>query len=97
MLQIIFFQNSRCSCRNFYQNNYLPVYDMAVEVISHSDGQINLTNLTSFITAYQTYTALKIGELWALPIMLRLALLENLPLHKVGRYYREQQMGRDNC
>lgn len=54
------------------------IYDMAVEIISHSDGHINLTNLTSFITAYQTNTFLKIGELWALPIMLRLALLENL-------------------
>ena len=54
------------------------VYDMAVEIISHSDGQITLSNLTSFITAYQTNTFLKIGELWALPIMLRLALLENL-------------------
>lgn len=54
------------------------VYDMAVEIISHSDGHINLVNLTSFITAYQTNTFLKIGELWALPIMLRLALLENL-------------------
>jgi hypothetical protein len=54
------------------------IYDMGVEIISHSDGHINLTNLTSFITAYQTNTVLQIGELWALPIMLRLALLENL-------------------
>ncbi len=54
------------------------IYDLAVEIISHSDGHINLNNLTSFITAYQTNTVLKIGELWALPIMLRLALLENL-------------------
>ena len=28
--------------------------------------------------AYQTVTALKLGELWAIPIMLRLALIENL-------------------
>lgn len=54
------------------------IYDLAVEIISHSDGNINLANLGSFITAYQTHTFLKIGELWALPIMLRLALLENL-------------------
>ena len=54
------------------------VYDMAVEIISHSDGHIDLNNLTSFINAYQTNTFLKIGELWAFPIMLRLALLENL-------------------
>ncbi len=54
------------------------VYDMAVEIISHSDGHIDLNNLTGFINAYQTNTFLKIGELWAFPIMLRLALLENL-------------------
>src|SRR5262249_48746897 len=30
------------------------------------------------ITAYQMQTHLRIGELWAIPIMLRLALLENL-------------------
>ncbi len=54
------------------------VYDMAVEIISHSDGHIDLDNLTGFITSYQTTTFLKLGELWAFPIMLRLALLENL-------------------
>ena len=54
------------------------VYDIAVEIISHSDGHIDLNNLTGFITSYQTTTYLKIGELWAFPIMLRLALLENL-------------------
>ena len=54
------------------------VYDIAVEIISHSDGHVNLQNLSSFVKAYQTITPLKLGELWAIPIMLRLALLENL-------------------
>ncbi|MGC4101978.1 GH36-type glycosyl hydrolase domain-containing protein [Ferruginibacter sp.] len=54
------------------------VYDIAVEIISHSDGHIDLNNLTGFIMSYQTTTFLKIGELWAFPIMLRLALIENL-------------------
>jgi len=54
------------------------VYDIAVEIISHSDGRVDLESLTGFIKAYQTVTALKLGELWAVPIMLRLALLENL-------------------
>ncbi len=54
------------------------VYDLAVEIISHSDGHINLYQLNSFIKAYQSFNPLKIGELWAIPIMLRLALLENL-------------------
>jgi len=35
-------------------------------------------SLDGFIAAYQTITPLKLGELWAVPIMLRLALIENL-------------------
>ena len=54
------------------------VYDIAVEIISHSDGHIDQRMLTNFIHAYQTVNYLKIGELWAIPIMLRLALIENL-------------------
>lgn len=54
------------------------VYDIAVEIISHSDGHVDLKSLVSFVNAYQTETFLKLGELWAIPIMLRLALIENL-------------------
>jgi cyclic beta-1,2-glucan synthetase len=54
------------------------VYDIAVELISHSDGHIDEEMLTNFINAYQTVNYLKIGELWAIPIMLRLALIENV-------------------
>jgi len=54
------------------------VYDIALETISHGDGRVDPENLSSFIAAYQTVTPLKLGELWAIPIMLRLALIENL-------------------
>ena len=54
------------------------VYDIALETISHGDGRVDSENLGSFVAAYQTGTALKLGELWAIPIMLRLALIENL-------------------
>jgi cellobiose phosphorylase len=54
------------------------VYDLALEVVSHGDGRVDPENLTSFVTAYQTVTSLHLGELWAIPIMLRLALIENL-------------------
>jgi len=53
-------------------------YDIALEVISHGDGRVDPENLSSFVAAYQTVTVLKLGELWAVPIMLRLALIENL-------------------
>jgi len=54
------------------------VYDIAIQIISHSDGRVDMPGLINFISAYQKVTNLTIGELWAVPIMLRLALLENL-------------------
>ncbi|MEO6328957.1 MAG: glucoamylase family protein, partial [Ginsengibacter sp.] len=54
------------------------IYNIAVEIISHSDGHVNLSSLSHFINSYQTVNYLQLGELWAIPIMLRLALLENL-------------------
>lgn len=54
------------------------VYDIALEIISHGDGRVDPESLSSFVAAYQTVTALKLGELWAIPIMIRLALIENL-------------------
>ncbi|HXB08673.1 MAG TPA: glucoamylase family protein [Puia sp.] len=54
------------------------VYDIVLEIISHSDGRVDAHNLGSFVAAYQTTTELTLGELWAIPIMLRLAVIENL-------------------
>ncbi|ODN65971.1 glycoside hydrolase family 94 protein [Methylophaga muralis] len=57
---------------------YPRVYDLAIELISHMDGRLDSDNASQFIAAYQTVEPLKLGELWAFPIMLQLALLENL-------------------
>ncbi len=54
------------------------VYDLAMEAIAHGDGRIDAEMLSRFVAAYQSVTPLKMGELWAIPIMLRLALIENL-------------------
>ncbi len=54
------------------------VYDIALEIISHGDGRVDAESISRFVVAYQTVSALKLGELWAIPIMLRLALIENL-------------------
>ena len=54
------------------------VYDIALQIISHSDGRIDLERLSSYIKAYQSVCPLQLGELWAIPIMLRLTLIENL-------------------
>ena len=54
------------------------VYDIALQTISHGDGRVDPESLSRFVSAYQTVNNLKLGELWAIPIMLRLALIENL-------------------
>jgi len=54
------------------------VYDIVLELISHVDAQVDAELLSAFIAAYQTVSSLKLGELWAIPIMLRLGLIENL-------------------
>ncbi|HVV69340.1 MAG TPA: glucoamylase family protein [Gammaproteobacteria bacterium] len=54
------------------------VYDIALQIIEHGDGRWDLENLTRFISAYQSVTPLTLGELWAVPITLGVALIENL-------------------
>jgi len=54
------------------------VYDIALEVVAHGDGRVDADVLNRFVAAYQSITPLKLGELWATPIMLRLAVIENL-------------------
>ena len=54
------------------------VYDIVLKIVSHSDGRIDIEALSNFISAYQSVCHLQLGELWAIPIMLRLALIENI-------------------
>ncbi|MDD4928345.1 MAG: glucoamylase family protein [Gallionella sp.] len=69
------------------------IYDLALELISHMDGRVDSDNALQFVVAYQTVEPLKIGELWAFPIMLQLALLENL--RRVGVQIARRREERD--
>lgn len=55
-------------------------YHIAVELLKNTDAVVNVDLLSSFIRGYQATTVLTMGELWAIPIMLRFALIENLSL-----------------
>ncbi len=57
---------------------YPRVYGLATELLLHTDGRLDEERLKGLIEAYQTVSILNMGELWAVPIMLRLALIENL-------------------
>ncbi|WP_090254322.1 GH36-type glycosyl hydrolase domain-containing protein [Ectothiorhodospira marina] len=69
------------------------VYDLALELISHMDGRVDGDTATQFLAAYQSVEPLKVGELWAFPIMLQLALLENL--RRVGLSIARRRRERD--
>src|SRR5204863_2916464 len=57
---------------------YTRIYAMAVELMRHSDSRIDRQQLTVFVNSFQRVAPLTIGELWAWPSMLKLALIENL-------------------
>ena len=54
------------------------IYAIAVELLRHSDSRLDLPQLQRFLNSYQRVAPLTIGELWAWPSMLKLALIENL-------------------
>ena len=57
---------------------YPRVYAIAREIVAHTAGRLDVETLVDFVTAYQRISPLSIGEVWAIAIMLRLALVEEL-------------------
>jgi cellobiose phosphorylase len=57
---------------------YPRVYHIALEIVSHTDGRVQDKVIESFIRSYEKTTILTMGELWALPIMIRIALIQNI-------------------
>ncbi|MBC7684973.1 MAG: cyclic beta 1-2 glucan synthetase, partial [Bdellovibrionales bacterium] len=72
------------------------VYQLALEIISHGDGRVDPESLSRFVDAYQDNATLKLGELWAIPIMLRIALIENLRRVAARVYDNRSQRDRAN-
>ena len=58
--------------------NYPRIYHLAYEVVADTDNRLDPIALEAFLDAYQQHKPLTIGEIWAFPISLRLALIENL-------------------
>ncbi|PYG87272.1 cellobiose phosphorylase [Ruminiclostridium sufflavum DSM 19573] len=54
------------------------IYTIAVEIVSHIDGNASDKIIKDFITAYQKYNFLSIQELWMLTLMVKAALIEKL-------------------
>ncbi len=54
------------------------VYGLVLGLVAHVDGRVDEEALRRYLAAYQSVTHLEMGELWAVPTMLRLAILEIL-------------------
>src|SRR5262245_33010601 len=57
---------------------YPRVYAIALEMIAHTDSHLAVLLVTRFLRAYQSATTRESGVLWAVPIMRRFGLVENL-------------------
>ncbi|MBK8817262.1 MAG: phosphorylase [Methylococcaceae bacterium] len=57
---------------------YPRIYGIAWALVAHTDSRFAPVLLNIFVKAYQTIEPLTIGELWAIPITLRVLLIENL-------------------
>jgi len=61
------------------RNRGLPrIYGLARELAAHTDLLLDEENILPFIAAYQAERPLSIGELWAVPQMLRTVLIEGI-------------------
>lgn len=64
--------------KNRELGGYPRVYHIALDIVAHTDANVDTELLSAFVAGYQTNTYLTTGELWAIPIMLKFALIENL-------------------
>jgi cyclic beta-1,2-glucan synthetase len=54
------------------------VYDLAGQLVADTALRLDRESIVSFIEAYQSVTILTTAELWAIPQMLRIALIESI-------------------
>jgi cyclic beta-1,2-glucan synthetase len=89
--------------RNFYRelpvlsegtNTGLPrVYEIAQAFVNETQARVTVDEILAYLLAYQVVTPLTMGELWALPLMLRLALVEFL--HEIIDHVERRQVERE--
>ncbi|MGZ3713305.1 MAG: GH36-type glycosyl hydrolase domain-containing protein, partial [Bdellovibrionota bacterium] len=58
--------------------DYPRVYAIALALLAHTDSRLEVETIKRFLAAFQTVSPLQIGELWAVAIHLRIALVENM-------------------
>lgn len=70
---------------------YPRVYELVQVLANISDNTIDEDNAATAVQAYQENTTLKLGELWAIPIIIRLVLLNRLT-EKVSQLIEQREI-----
>jgi len=71
------------------------IYEIARALVRSVDSHLDRENLVGFLRAYQSLQPLGIAELWILPLVLRLVLIEELEAKATDVNLRQQ--GRENA
>ncbi|MBC7842812.1 MAG: carbohydrate-binding protein [Gemmatimonadaceae bacterium] len=72
---------------------YPRVYEMAISLISHTEARVDLENVDLYVESFQSVTPLSVGELWAMPAMLRLGLIESVRRMTLRTMQRLDEIG----
>jgi cyclic beta-1,2-glucan synthetase len=54
------------------------IYRLALELVERRDGYLDPHSVGDFLESCQEFTSLTIGELWAFPLMLKIALIDRM-------------------
>ena len=78
-------------------HGYPRVYGISWAYVAHTDSRFSADAFAGFVSAYQRTEPLTMGELWALPITLRVVLVENLTrfAKKIVNAQRGRQLAND--
>ena len=73
---------------------YPRVFGMSWAFVAHTDSRFSAEQLVGFVAAYQEVAPLTMGEIWALPLTLRVVLIENLTrfAKKIANSQRGRQL-----
>ena len=70
------------------------IYALSIDLIACTDSVLDRDSIQQYVKAFQEISPLSVGELWAVPTMLRIGLLENLRrltdrhFHSIDEYKR---------
>jgi len=60
------------------RDGWTRIYILALAITRREDNRLDIEQIKNFLQTFQNGTPLRIGELWALPLMLRLSVMETL-------------------